>query len=148
MIPRDSTSGARVKVLIGVIGLDQHEVGALVVSRMLRDSGIEVVYVGRFNTPEAIVRSAVDEDADVVGVSCHSWEFLEFAPDLAGRLKEYAIPLVLGGSVLTVQDETVLFDAGIHGVFGPRSSRDEIVSGIVRAAKQGRAIRASQEGAR
>ena len=64
----------KVRVLIGILGLDQHEVGAVAVSRMLRDAGMEVIYTGRFNMPAMIVETSIQEAVDLIGLSCHSWE--------------------------------------------------------------------------
>ena len=61
-----------IRVLVGVLGMDQHEVGAVAIAKTLRDEGMEVIYTGCFNTPETIVRTAIEEDADVIGIpSCH-----------------------------------------------------------------------------
>ncbi len=66
----------KVRVLIGILGLDQHEVGAVAVSRMLRDAGMEVIYTGRFNMPAMIVETSIQEAVDLIGLSRHSWEIL------------------------------------------------------------------------
>src|SRR5208337_4929879 len=81
----------------------QHEVGAIAVSRMLRDAGMEVIYTGRFNLPELIVQTSIEEDVDVIGLSCHSWEYLYFVPQLLKLLAErkVGIPVVVGGSIIT-----------------------------------------------
>jgi len=92
-----------VRVLLGLLGMDQHEVGAVAVARLLRDAGMEVVYLGRFNLPPEIARAAADEGVDVIGLSCHSWEYLHYVDELLARLREewIAPPVVLGGSVIT-----------------------------------------------
>ena len=71
-----------IKVLIGILGVDQHEVGAMTVARILRDAGMEVIYAGRFNLPPTIVQAAIEEDVDVIGLSCHSWEYIHYMDDL------------------------------------------------------------------
>lgn len=126
-----SSAAEPLKVLIAVVGLDQHEVGSMVVSRILSQAGMEVVYLGRFNTPESVTAAAVAEDADVVGVSCHSWEYLDFAGDLVSRLGVHGVPVVFGGSVITPDDAQALLAQGAGAVFGPSSSSDQIVEGIV-----------------
>ena len=95
-----------IKVLIAILGLDQHEAGAYAVSSLLRDAGMEVIYLGCFNVPKTIVKAAIEEDVDVVGVSVHSWEYLDYMDELLGLLRgENAdIPVVLGGSVITPGD--------------------------------------------
>ena len=65
-----------IRILLSLLGLDQHEAGAFAVARLLRDAGMEVVYLGRFGTPDRIVRAALEEGVDVIGLSCHSWEYL------------------------------------------------------------------------
>jgi methylmalonyl-CoA mutase C-terminal domain/subunit len=122
----------KIRVLIGVLGMDQHEVGAVAVSRLLRDSGMEIIYLGRFNTPAGIVKTSIEEDADVIGLSCHSWEYLYYMPELIGMLKEQhlSIPIVVGGSVITPGDSKKLKDMGVAVAFGPSATNDEIVESI------------------
>jgi methylmalonyl-CoA mutase C-terminal domain/subunit len=122
----------RVRVLIGILGLDQHEVGAVAVSRMLRDAGMEVIYTGRFNTPEMIVKTSIQEDVDLIGLSCHSWEYLYFVPVLMELLagKKVGIPVVVGGSVITPGDRVNLTKQGVAAAFGPSSTGHEIVEAI------------------
>jgi methylmalonyl-CoA mutase C-terminal domain/subunit len=124
----------KIRVLIGVLGMDQHEVGAVAVSRLLRDSGMEIIYLGRFNTPAGIVKTSIEEDADVIGLSCHSWEYLYYMPELLGMLKEQhlGIPIVVGGSVITPEDIKKLKDMGVADAFGPSATNDEIVESIQR----------------
>lgn len=122
----------KIRVLIGTLGMDQHEVGAVAVARMLRDAGMEVIYISKFNLPAGIVRTGLQEDVDVIGLSCHSWEYLHYIHDLMNLLKEQDadIPVVLGGSVITPKDAGALKEIGVAGVFGPGSAKDEIVGAI------------------
>lgn len=122
----------RVKVLIAILGLDQHEVGAVAVARILRDAGMEVIYAGRFNLPAGVVKTAIDEDVDVIGISCHSWEYLYYADELMELLrKEQAdVPVVVGGSVVTPGDARELKEKGIAAAFGPASRPEEMVQSI------------------
>ena len=122
----------KIRVLIGVLGMDQHEVGAVAVSRLLRDSGMEIIYLGRFNTPAGIVKTSIEEDVDVIGLSCHSWEYIHYLPELLGMLKEQqlSIPVVVGGSVITPGDRKKLQDMGVAAAFGPSATNDEIVKTI------------------
>jgi methylmalonyl-CoA mutase C-terminal domain/subunit len=126
----------KIRVLIGVLGMDQHEVGAVAVSRLLRDSGMEIIYLGRFNTPAGIVKTSIEEDADVIGLSCHSWEYLHYMPELLEMLKEQdlTIPVVVGGSVITPGDIKKLKDMGVAASFGPSATNDEIVNSIQQLA--------------
>jgi len=120
------------RVLIGILGLDQHEVGAVTVARMLRDAGMEVVYAGRFNLPAMIVQTALQEDVDVIGLSLHSWEYLYYLPELMSLLEknQVAIPLIVGGSIITRADEAGLKKMGIAAVFGPSATPEGIVDSI------------------
>lgn len=122
----------RKRVLIGVLGLDQHEVGAIGIARLLRDNGLEVIYTGKFNIPSGITRTAVEEDVDLIGLSCHSWEYLDYIPELMDLLKEQEldIPVVIGGSVITKGDDRLMTAQGVAAVFGPWSSDQEILTTI------------------
>ncbi len=117
------------RVVIGMLGLDQHELGAIAVARILRDAGMEVVYAGRFNTPESIVQIALDEDADVIGISCHSWEYVEYMPELMKLVaeKDADVSVVLGGSVITPADASRMKEQGVAAVFGPGAESADIV---------------------
>jgi methylmalonyl-CoA mutase C-terminal domain/subunit len=136
---------APTRALITVLGLDQHEAGALAVTRLLRDAGIEVVYTGRFNNPETIARIAGDEDVDVVGVSCHSWEFLHYAEELARLLhaEEPPVPVVVGGSIITPADRDEVLGKGIDAALLPSVPGAEVVATIEALAAERRAARVS-----
>jgi len=127
---------AKIRVLIGMVGLDQHEVGAIAVSRMLRDAGMEVVYTGRFNTPAGLVKTSLEEGVDVIGLSCHSWEYLHYMPELLALLKErdLRIPVVVGGSVITPGDSEKLGELGVAAAFGPSATSEQIIETIRRIA--------------
>jgi len=120
------------RIAIAMLGLDQHELGAIAVARLLRDAGMEVVYAGRFNTPQSIVQVAIDEDVDVIGISCHSWEFVDYTPELMALIAEKSVdvPVVLGGSILTADDAEQMKRHGVAAVFGAGSESDAITSTI------------------
>ena len=124
---RSPEGGVRGRVIVGTLGLDQHEVGALAVTRMLARHGFEVAYLGRFNTPAGLAGAAVQEDADVVGVSVHSWEYDAYVDELVTRCHEAGTAVVLGGSVLTEADRIALSGRGVDAVFGAYASDAEIV---------------------
>ena len=130
------------RVIIGLLGIDQHEVGAVAVAALLRDSGMEVIYGGRYNTPSSFVRMALDEDVDIIGISCHSWEYLEYVPDLIKMIEREGldVAVVLGGSVITPADTKAMLEAGVAAVFGPDAAADQIVQSIrtLAAARQER----------
>ncbi|UGS34855.1 cobalamin B12-binding domain-containing protein [Capillimicrobium parvum] len=130
---------ARLRVLVTVLGLDQHEAGSLAVTRLLRDAGAEVIYAGRFQIPGTIATVAVQEDVDVVGVSAHSWEVLHYAAELAERLgrADPPIPVVVGGSVITEADRAQIVRLGIDAAVAPGTSAEDIVA-TFRALAEGR----------
>ena len=129
----------KIKVIIAMLGLDQHEVGAIAISRLLREHGIEVVYMGRFNTPAGIVKASIEEDVDLVGLSCHSWEYLHCMPELMDLLKVKGldIPVVVGGSIITPGDTKEMEALGVAAAFGPSSTEDEVIEGILRLVTAG-----------
>jgi len=126
------TTDRPVRILLAILGLDQHEAGAFAVAALLRDAGMEVIYLGRFATPEIVVDAALEEDVDVIGLSCHSWEYLYYLDELFGLLsgRKLAIPVVVGGSVIARDDENELLAKGVAATFGPGSETSEIVRQI------------------
>jgi methylmalonyl-CoA mutase C-terminal domain/subunit len=127
----------RIRVLIGILGLDQHEVGATAVARALRDAGMEVLYLGRFNLPPDIVKAVVEEGVDVIGLSCHSWEYLHYLDQLFALLREQGleVPVVVGGSVVTAEDARAIRTKGVAAAFGPTAGTAEIVATVERLAR-------------
>ena len=125
-----------IRVLIAILGLDQHEVGAMAVARTLRDAGMEVIYLGRFNLPAHIAQAALEEGVDVIGLSCHSWEYLHMLAPLfeALRAVERDVPVVVGGSVVTPNDARAIVERGVAAAFGPTAESGEIVETIRRLA--------------
>jgi len=120
-----------IRILIARLGLDAHWRGSMVVARALRDAGMEVVYVGN-QMPPSIVAAALDEDADVVGLSSLSGNHIVLAPEVVRMLRERGtkyVPVILGGTIPR-DDWPTLKDSGIAAVFGPGSSLHEIVSFI------------------
>ena len=115
------------RIVIGTLGLDQHEVGAMAVSHLLRRRGYEVIYLGRFCTPERLAAVAEQEDADIVGVSVHSWEFSAYVDELLARCRDLGVGLVIGGSVLTRNDQAELLARGVDAVFGAYASEAEML---------------------
>ena len=128
------------KIVIGTLGLDQHEVGAMAISRILVRHGYEVIYLGRFNTPQRLAAAAEQEDADLIGVSIHSWEYTAYADELLARCRELGVGLVLGGSVLTERDQATLTARGADAVFGPYASEATMlrqIEAVVRRVRAG-----------
>ncbi|MFP3170880.1 MAG: cobalamin B12-binding domain-containing protein, partial [Sulfolobaceae archaeon] len=111
----------RIKVLVAKLGLDGHDRGAKVIARALKDAGMEVVYTGLRQTPEQIVKAALQEDVDVIGVSILSGAHLELVPLVVQQMKEKGlndVVLVVGG-VIPPQDIPKLKEIGVDEVFLP-----------------------------
>lgn len=127
-------SDKKIRVLVAKPGLDGHDRGAKVVARGLRDAGFEVIYLGLRLTPEQIAESAVQEDADVVGLSCLSGAHMSLFPTTVRLIRDRGGKdiLVVGGGIIPKEDVPKLRDAGIAQAFGPGTSLEEIVK-FVRA---------------
>ena len=127
----------RIRVYIGILGMDQHELGAVAVAQMLRDAGMEVIYGGRFNVPAMIVRTSQQEDLDVIGLSCHSWEYLHYLPELFRLMQEenLHVPVIVGGSVITPGDRKRLLEMGVAAAFGSGAANEEIIETVKRLAR-------------
>ena len=122
----------KIKVLVAKPGLDGHDRGAKVVSRALRDAGMEVIYTGIRQTPEQIVATAVQEDVDSVGLSCLSGAHNKLFPKVVALLKEKGATdvLVFGGGIIPDEDIPGLKDAGIAEIFLPGTSTEDTIAFI------------------
>jgi len=122
----------KIKVLIAKPGLDGHDRGAKVVSRALRDAGMEVIYTGIRQTPEQIVATAVQEDVDTIGLSCLSGAHNKLFPKVVELLKEKGATdvLVFGGGIIPDEDIPGLKEAGIAKIFLPGTSTEETIDFI------------------
>ena len=105
---------------------------------MLRDAGMEVIYTGIRQTPEMILESALQEDVDVVGLSILSGAHMTLLPLIAEKLRQAGLDdvLIVAGGIIAEEEVPVLKEAGIHGVFTPGASADEIVAFIRANAPQ------------
>lgn len=128
----------KIRVLVAKPGLDGHDRGAKVVARALRDAGMEVIYVGLKQTPEQIVETAIQEDVDVIGLSCLSGAHAYLFPRVMELLKENGVEdiLVTCGGIIPDDDIEKLEKAGIKGIFGPGCSTEDIVEFIKRNVKK------------
>ena len=122
----------KIKVLIAKPGLDGHDRGAKVVSRALRDAGMEVIYTGIRQTPEQIVATAVQEDVDSIGLSCLSGAHNKLFPKIVTLLKEKGASdvLVFGGGIIPDEDIPGLKDAGVSEIFLPGTSTEDTIKFI------------------
>lgn len=123
------------RVLLAKVGLDGHDRGLRVVARILRDAGMEVVYAGLRQSPEAIAAAAAQEDVDVVGVSMHNGAHLTLAPAVVEALRAAGLrtPVVVGG-IVPPADVPRLEAAGVAAVLGPGAGSDEVVATVRRVA--------------
>jgi methylmalonyl-CoA mutase C-terminal domain/subunit len=118
------------RIVIAKPGLDGHDRGAKVVARALRDAGHEVIYTGLRRTPEQIVRIAMDEDAQVVGLSSLSGAHGFLFPRVCELLRDAGLDevIVFGGGIIPERDRQALYDAGISAIFGPGTTSVEMIS--------------------
>lgn len=125
-------STKKIRVLIAKPGLDGHDRGAKVVARALRDAGMEVIYTGIRQTPEMIVQSALQEDVDVIGLSCLSGAHLELFADVMQGLRDGNMDSVnvIAGGIIPEDDIPELEKIGVKAVFGPGTPTAEIVAAV------------------
>ncbi len=127
-----------IRVLIAKPGLDGHDRGAKVVAMALRDAGMEVIYTGIKQTPEQIVQAAIQEDVDVVGLSCLSGAHNTLFPKVIKLLRQQGADdvIITGGGIIPDEDLPYLTEQGVSRIFGPGTSTRDIVAylqGAVRA---------------
>ena len=128
----------KIRVLVAKPGLDGHDRGAKIVARALRDSGMEVIYTGLHQTAEMIVKTAVQEDVDVIGLSLLSGAHMTLFIDVAKLLKEKKMEdiLIVGGGIIPEEDRPKLKKAGIAEVFGPGTPVEDIVTFVKKNVKR------------
>jgi methylmalonyl-CoA mutase cobalamin-binding domain/chain len=126
------TQERKLKIVIAKPGLDGHDRGAKVVARALRDAGFEVVYTGIRQTPEMIAETALQEDADVIGLSILSGAHLELFPRVVEELKKRGMDdvVLFGGGIIPHDDIPQLEKMGFRGIFGPGSSTHDIIDWV------------------
>jgi methylmalonyl-CoA mutase C-terminal domain/subunit len=122
----------KIRVLVGKPGLDGHDRGAKVVAATLRDGGMEVIYSGLHQTPEALVNMAVQEDVDVIALSILSGAHMALFTRLMKLLKEQGVEdvLVTGGGIIPEKDMKALAGLGVGRLFGPGTPTQDIVTYI------------------
>lgn len=122
-------SGTKLRVLIAKPGLDGHDRGVKVVARGYREAGFEVIYTGLHQTPEQIVNAAIQEDVDLVGLSCLSGAHTYLFTEVVKQLREKGADdiTVIGGGIIPEEDIPKLKEAGIKAIFLPGTPLDEII---------------------
>jgi methylmalonyl-CoA mutase C-terminal domain/subunit len=124
--------GGKIRVVIAKPGLDGHDRGAKIVARALRDAGMEVIYTGLHQTPEQIVETAIQEDADAIGLSIHSGAHMTLFPKVAELLKAKDVRdvVVFGGGIIPAEDIAALKEKGIAEIFTPGTPTTAIVEWV------------------
>jgi len=122
----------KIRIVIAKPGLDGHDRGAKLLARIFMEAGMEVIYTGLRQTPEMIVATALQEDADVVGLSSLSGVHNYFFPRVMELLREKGLNdvLVVGGGIIPNEDVAELKKSGIAEIFGPGTSTEHIVNFI------------------
>ena len=121
-----------IRVIMAKAGLDGHDRGVKVVSALLREAGMEVIYLGPYQMPDTIIQAAMEEDADVIGLSSLSGEHLAFAPKVLLLLREKQLEdvLLIVGGVIPTEDIPVLKEMGVAEVFITGSTTKSIIDFI------------------
>jgi methylmalonyl-CoA mutase, C-terminal domain len=130
--PSTNDSNIPHKVLIAKPGLDGHDRGAKIIARALRDAGMEVLYTGLHQTADSIVRAAVDEDVDAIGVSILSGAHMTVFPAILNALRSEGAEdiVVFGGGIIPDEDAKLLIESGVSTLFSPGAHTDIIVEWI------------------
>jgi methylmalonyl-CoA mutase C-terminal domain/subunit len=136
-MPADGLNERPIRVVLAKLGLDGHDRGIKIVARILRDAGMEVIYLGLRQTTASIVAAAEEEDADAIGLSMHNAGHLALAPKMLAAMHDadLEIPLVIGGIVPDV-DIPVLTDAGVAAILGPGAPAEEVVAAVRNAVSR------------
>lgn len=131
-------SDDKIRIILAKLGLDGHDRGIKVVARILRDAGMEVIYLGLRQTTDSIVAAAEEEDADAVGLSMHNAGHLTLAPAMVDALAaaDLDLPVIVGG-IVPDADVEELEKAGVAAILGPGASAEEVVASV-RAAVDAR----------
>ena len=122
-----------IRVLLAKVGVDIHERGALVLMRAFRDAGMEVIYTGRYQTAESVVKAALQEDVNIIAITDHTGGMRYIAADIMKLLKKYEgsnIHVIAGGLIPPI-DIPVLEAMGVTGNYGPGTPLDVIVEHVV-----------------
>lgn len=122
----------KIRILVAKVGLDGHDRGAKVIMRALQDAGIEAIYTGLRQTPEQVVNAAVQEDVDIIALSCLSGAHKTLFPKVVNQLREKNAGdiVVIGGGIIPTEDIAEMKRAGIQAIFQPESTTTEIVDYI------------------
>ena len=122
----------KIRILVAKVGLDGHDRGAKVIMRALQDAGIEAIYTGLRQTPEQVVNAAVQEDVDIIALSCLSGAHRTLFPKVVAHLREKNAEdiVVIGGGIIPTEDIAEMKRAGIQAIFQPETTTTAIVDYI------------------
>lgn len=131
------THSRPLRILIGKPGLDGHDRGAKIIARMLRDAGYEVIYTGLHQRPEMIVRAAIEEDVDAIGLSILSGAHNHLFPAVIAGLREAGMDdvVLFGGGIIPDDDIAALKAQGVSEVFTPGTTMETILDWVKRTIK-------------
>lgn len=131
MTTQPPTEHGAIRIVLAKLGLDGHDRGLRVVTRMLRDQGFEVIYLGLRQTPQTVIAAAIDEDADAIGLSLHNASHLTLAPAMTNALRDAGlhIPVIIGG-IIPDHDIEPLTQAGIAAILGPGASATDVATAV------------------
>src|SRR5213592_3225312 len=131
------TSAIPIRVVLAKVGLDGHDRGIKVVARGLRDAGMHVIYAGLWQTPEAVVRTVADEDADWLGLSLLSGAHMTLVPRVLELLRAAKLDHVgvMVGGIIPEADVPRLLELGVARVFGPGTALPDIVAFLRRGSE-------------
>ena len=126
-----------IRIVLAKLGLDGHDRGIKVVARILRDAGMEVIYLGIRQTTDDIIAAIEQEDADAIGLSMHNAGHLTLAPALLAALEKAGLttPVIIGG-IIPDQDVAQLTTDGVSAVLGPGAPAEEVVAAVRQAVNQ------------
>ena len=136
--PNESVTERKIRVVVAKPGLDGHDRGAKVVARALRDAGMEVIYTGLRQTPEMIAETALQEDADVIGLSVLSGAHMALVPRILELLRlngQENIRVFVGG-IIPDEDVPRLMEMGVVGVYGPGTITEVIIRDVRQAVSR------------
>lgn len=121
----------QIRIILAKLGLDGHDRGIKVVARILRDAGMEVIYLGLRQTTDSIIAAAEQEDADAIGLSMHNASHMTLAPAMVKAVDEADLgtPVIVGG-IIPDEDVQPLLDAGVSTVLGPGASAEEVAQSV------------------
>ena len=132
------SSSGKLRVLVAKPGLDDHDRGAKVIARAFRDAGMEVIYTGLRQTPEQIVKTAVQEDVDAIALSILSGAHMTLFPRIFDLMRKESIGdvLVIGGGIIPDEDVPKLKKMGVSEVFGPGTPTNAVVNYVVQHVRR------------